>query len=121
MDTDTRLVLQVYRKICMKRLQDPKYRKRPTAAQASLILRMVDDCMNWGIVEQIERDLRIYKLYDALAMWADPQGGLAHYDPDTILKILRVFIKYKDLMKTSCVESGVFRDTLEALNRVKEY
>lgn len=45
-----------------------------------------------GIVQQIARDFNIgYKKFDCLAMWLDPEWGLAKYDPELIIMIAEKF------------------------------
>lgn len=40
-----------------------------------------------GIISQINRDIRIYKKWDAICMWLDADSGLARYEPSMIRKI----------------------------------
>lgn len=47
--------------------------------------------MDTGIAYQMWYDLRIYKLYDAVAMWTDHVAGLAHWEPDLILRVGEYF------------------------------
>jgi len=41
-----------------------------------------------GIIEQIKRDMGIYKKYDCTAMWI---GGLMEYEPEFIRELVALF------------------------------
>ena len=48
------------------------------------------DTMSEGIVNQIEKDVKIYKKYDAIAMWVD-DGGLIEHEPEFITELVGLF------------------------------
>lgn len=43
-----------------------------------------------GIVCQIEKDVKIYKKYDAISMWLG-DGGLICYEPEFIKELVKMF------------------------------
>lgn len=43
-----------------------------------------------GIIEQIIKDVTVYKKYDAIAMWVG-DGGLIEYEPDFIIALVSLF------------------------------
>ena len=51
------------------------------------------------VLYQIRRDLTIYNVYDALAMWLDDGGGLAAYCPDGMIRVGTVLLFYADERK----------------------
>lgn len=86
MDATTRLKLEELRKEAFKRLETDK--RRANMVERHYILtnqRLLESPV--GISEQMYRDLRIYPIYDCLAMWLDPYAGLAHYAPELLLDI----------------------------------
>lgn len=48
------------------------------------------DTMPEGIVNQIEKDVKIYKKYDAIAMWVG-DGGLIEHEPEFIKELVGLF------------------------------
>lgn len=83
-------VLNEYREQALERLQEGRYRKRPTEDDALaiyMIARSYD--VTQPLMRQMGRDLRVYLLYDSLAMWLDPKAGLAAYAPEAMLAIGR--------------------------------
>lgn len=43
-----------------------------------------------GIINQIEKDVRLYKKYDAIAMWVG-DNGLISYEPEFITELVKMF------------------------------
>lgn len=85
-------ILNEYREKALERLQERKYRKRPTEDDALaiyLIARSNDTPQ--PVMQQMSGDLRVYLLYDSLAMWLDPKAGLAAYAPEALLAIGRYY------------------------------
>ena len=83
-------ILNEYRDEALRRLQERKYRKRPTeydALAVYMIARSYD--VSQPVMQQMSRDLRVYLLYDSLAMWLDAKAGLAAYAPEAMLAIGR--------------------------------
>jgi len=80
--------LKNYRQQALKRLRNPRTRRYVAQNEYERIWEIVFNyCTNSAIAYQIDRDLKIYLLYDALAMWLDHENGLAAYDPDLIIRI----------------------------------
>jgi len=85
--------IEKLREKCFENLKIPEKRVHFTEKQIQKINKIIDETRPQskdftGVVIQIERDIVTkYKLYDALAMWLDPDGGLAKYEPDMIRKI----------------------------------
>jgi hypothetical protein len=83
-------ILNEYRGKALERLQEREYRKRPTRDDALaiyMIARSYDTPQ--PLMQQMSRDLRVYLLYDSLAMWLDPKAGLAAYAPEAMTAIGR--------------------------------
>lgn len=49
-----------------------------------------DRTMSQGIIDQIVRDIRTYKKYDAIAMWVG-DGGLIEHEPEFIRGLVGLF------------------------------
>lgn len=97
MNEEQKRLFGLCRRTALERLKDPAFRKRATPSQQERILRFLDDCPDWGVISQVERDLRVYLLYDCLAMWLDAGGGLCKYYPTGFLGIASLFFKKRDL------------------------
>jgi len=85
LDTNQVAVFERYRGEALGRLKQREYRYRPSvldvAAIGSISARYdVDE----AVLIQMGRDLRVYLLYDALAMWLDPVAGLAPHAPEML-------------------------------------
>jgi len=46
--------------------------------------------VSFGVIFQIERDVRTYKKYDAIAMWVG-NGGLIEHEPQFIVGLVKIF------------------------------
>jgi hypothetical protein len=81
-------ILNEYREQAFSRLQEKRYRKRPTEDDVLAIYLIAKSCDTpEPVMRQMSRDLRVYLLYDSLAMWLDPRAGLAAYAPEAIMAI----------------------------------
>lgn len=86
--------IEKLREKCFKNLKIPEKRVKFTEKQVEKVERkMVESVPQMSkdysaICEQIRRDMKVYKVYDAFAMWLDADGGLAKYEPDLIRKIV---------------------------------
>ncbi len=76
-------------KQAMNLLQVKRVRRKATPDEVGLIAKMSYD-YHPAVVCQMQRDLKIYPLFDALAMWVQPKSGLAEYEPNitAIAKLL---------------------------------
>lgn len=103
MNPTTRLQLEELRKEAFKRLESDKHKR--TLEDTRLITYAIRSTsvavsvnperrVHWrGVLEQIRRDVRTYPIYDCLAMWLDPDAGLAHYEPEVILAIAKELLR----------------------------
>lgn len=65
--------------------------------QIDIITRIVRrQSIPFEVLHQMKRDLSIYKVYDALAMWLDDEQGLAPYCPDALIEIGTALISYAE-------------------------
>lgn len=67
-------------------------REKFSAYEMQQILDLITERHLFGeelseLEKQILKDVRLYKKYDCLAMWLDPESGLAHWEPELIIKI----------------------------------
>jgi len=86
-------LLETYREKAFERLHQAKYRRRPTeddVLAVYLIARSYE--VPQAVLHQMLRDLKIYLLYDSLAMWLDPKAGLALYAPEAVTEIGEYFL-----------------------------
>jgi len=58
-----------------------------------------DQSVPLKVLYQIRRDLTIYNMYDALAMWLDDGGGLAAYCPDAMIRVGTALLYYAEKRK----------------------
>jgi hypothetical protein len=80
--------LKHYRQQAFQRLKEREHRHYATEEDWRVVDGIVSEwCVNSAIAYQIGKDLRVYLLYDAMAMWLDHDAGLAAYDPETMLRI----------------------------------
>ena len=80
----------MYRERAFERLQNREYRTRPRERDVRAVYRIAEaHRLAWPLLDQIERDLKAYLLYDSLAMWLDPKAGLAAYAPEAMIAIGR--------------------------------
>ena len=91
MDATTRLKLEELRKEAFKRFETDR-RKATIGERESTLWITLEAPRQYpevrvSLLTQILRGLRIYPLYDCLAMWLDPDAGLAHYAPELLLSI----------------------------------
>ena len=83
-------ILNEYREKAFGRLREKEYRKRPTEDDVlAIYLLAKEHDTPPPVMQQMGRDLRIYLLYDSLAMWLDPRAGVAAYAPEAMLAIGR--------------------------------
>jgi hypothetical protein len=75
----------------MQRLKIKEYRRKITPEEY-VVLRSLSQKLPPAIQEQIQRDIKIYLFYDALAMWLDPELGLASYYPREFVEIGKRFL-----------------------------
>lgn len=77
-------------KRAMNLLQVKRIRRRATPDEVAFIAKQAYD-YHPAVVCQMSRDLKIYPLFDAVAMWVQPDLGLAEYEPN-IVSIARILI-----------------------------
>ncbi|MBW2675729.1 MAG: hypothetical protein JRD89_20375 [Deltaproteobacteria bacterium] len=75
----------------MRLLQVKGIRRRARADEAKLIAEMSYD-FHPAVRYQMERDLKVYPLFDAVAMWVQPKVGLAEHEPQ-IIPIAKILIE----------------------------
>lgn len=86
MKPTTRLQLEELRKEAFKRLEIDKHK-------ATVDERRSINSSLRGAISLVSRqalsDIRVYPIWDCLAMWLDTNSGLAHYEPEVILTIAK--------------------------------
>jgi hypothetical protein len=77
----------------MRRLKENK--ERVTSQQAGLILQMAEVYhVDRQMLIQISSDLSIYPLWDAAALWSNPDGGLIQYNEEAIVQLMEWMLKF---------------------------
>ena len=91
LDTTTRLKLEELRKEAFKRLEDDKHKATDKERRGIFFsgqsIAPVEPRNVERLVKQMGKDIKTYPIYDCLAMWLDPDYGLAHYEPEIILAV----------------------------------
>lgn len=87
--------LKQAREKALKRLEIE--RRKATPYEQALVAAMVAmfavrHSVEPSIWRQLDYDLRIYPLYDALAMWLDEESGLASAAPEMMVEVARLFL-----------------------------
>lgn len=98
MDATTRLKLDQLRDEAFKRLETDKRKATIDERESAVIMfvgtaEYMDISDGLRMLTQILKDLRLYPIYDCLAMWLDADYGLAYYEPQLILDVANQFLK----------------------------
>lgn len=70
-----------------KRLREERDNGRPLMCISGLRSSIIAQLTSYPCLVQVSRDLNVYPLYDAVAMWMDKKAGLARYFPEDMKRV----------------------------------
>jgi hypothetical protein len=79
----------------LTRLHDSEWRRIELTKEeiGQAIVSLVSTGVSYEVVNQVNRDLRLYNVWDSIAMWTDIDSGLICFAPEPIILLVEAILE----------------------------